>query len=580
MIYRWLLRILPLLFSGLCLMIQAQPIPLPLHRDIAWKYELRNPSLSTPQFSSCLPLLKKISRPDSNEIPTPQWKALGKELIPITIGKLNIGVSPLMNFSAVTSTASNYSFNGFNMSNSGLEASYGLSLTAHTGKNWSAGFRWMHTWSDGFMNNFNYYPTQDFSPSRINYFSYFYLPGHGLNYLRNSQNLYNRSVYESDYIDTWLAFTPKGPFEFILAKGKPFIGDGYRSLILSDNSATYPYFRINTRIGRCQYTNLFASMDNLFGLQNLGAPQPTFNYGGIQYQFTNYSFSPFGNPYIQAPGIQPTRKQMALQMLEVKLTRRWYAGFVEAIIWTSSVAGGPNRWDINYLNPIIFYHPLNFSLNSMGNALIALTSRYEIGKTGRIYGQFIIDDFNTTSLSKGKGFIQNKIAAQLGYRVQRPFGVKGFQFLVETNFARPYTYGNRRQEINYTHSGQALAHPAGANFFEGLLILQYQYKNLTLEYKTVNRIQGLDWNLREHYGSNIFLNESLIYEFAYNNRFLQGGTYRFSDHQIRAAFILSAPSALTAEISYNFTAFHSWSLDVQNQLMLGIKCQLYNYYRD
>jgi hypothetical protein len=40
--------------------------------------------------------------------------------------------------------------------------------------------------------------------------------------------------------------------------GKHFIGDGYRSLLLSDNTFNYPYLRIQTTFGKVQDTNLYA----------------------------------------------------------------------------------------------------------------------------------------------------------------------------------------------------------------------------------------------------------------------------------------------------------------------------------
>ena len=42
-------------------------------------------------------------------------------------------------------------------------------------------------------------------------------------------------------------------FDLELGKGKHFFGDGYRSLLLSDNAVNYPYFTISTQI---QYDSL------------------------------------------------------------------------------------------------------------------------------------------------------------------------------------------------------------------------------------------------------------------------------------------------------------------------------------
>ena len=46
-------------------------------------------------------------------------------------------------------------------------------------------------------------------------------------------------------------------FAVQVGHGKHFIGDGYRSLLLSDNTFNYPFLRIQTTFGKVQYTNLY-----------------------------------------------------------------------------------------------------------------------------------------------------------------------------------------------------------------------------------------------------------------------------------------------------------------------------------
>ncbi|HIA37350.1 MAG TPA: hypothetical protein EYN89_11620 [Flavobacteriales bacterium] len=45
--------------------------------------------------------------------------------------------------------------------------------------------------------------------------------------------------------------------------GKNFIGDGYRSLAISDNAFNYPYLKVTTTFWKFRYTNLFTSFQNL-----------------------------------------------------------------------------------------------------------------------------------------------------------------------------------------------------------------------------------------------------------------------------------------------------------------------------
>jgi hypothetical protein len=52
-------------------------------------------------------------------------------------------------------------------------------------------------------------------------------------------------------------------FDFMCAHDKNFIGDGYRSLLLSDNSFQYPFFRFSMKFWRFKYTVYYAMMQNL-----------------------------------------------------------------------------------------------------------------------------------------------------------------------------------------------------------------------------------------------------------------------------------------------------------------------------
>ena len=57
--------------------------------------------------------------------------------------------------------------------------------------------------------------------------------------------------------------TPNKHFNFQFGTGKNFIGDGYRSLFLSDVASPYPYFKINTSFWKIKYTNLWMSMQDV-----------------------------------------------------------------------------------------------------------------------------------------------------------------------------------------------------------------------------------------------------------------------------------------------------------------------------
>jgi hypothetical protein len=65
-----------------------------------------------------------------------------------------------------------------------------------------------------------------------------------------------------DYPTTtgYLSYTPSKYFNLQLGHGKTFLGDGYRSLLMSDNATSYPYFKLNTTFWKLKYTNTWMSL--------------------------------------------------------------------------------------------------------------------------------------------------------------------------------------------------------------------------------------------------------------------------------------------------------------------------------
>ena len=74
------------------------------------------------------------------------------------------------------------------------------------------------------------------------------VPGQGFanRFKTNGRDFTNASAY--------LAYRPVKWFDATLGYGKNFIGDGYRSMMLSDNAANYPYLKLKAEFWRIQYT--------------------------------------------------------------------------------------------------------------------------------------------------------------------------------------------------------------------------------------------------------------------------------------------------------------------------------------
>lgn len=245
-----------------------------------------------------------------------------------------------------------------------------------------------------------------------------------------------------------------------LAHDRNFIGNGYRSLILSDYSAPYFFVKLNTRIWKFNYQNLFAELTARRSLSGLDSLFP--------------------------------KKYLALHHLSFDVTRNFNVGVFEA-----EVSGGPGRGlELQYLNPLIFYRAVEQQVGSKDNALLGLDFKWNIKHRGQLYGQVVLDEFKLSEIRSGNGWWANKQAVQLGGKLLNVAGVSNLDLQVEFNFIRPYTYQHTSAYTDYQHYQQPLAHPMGANLTEILGVLSYQpLLRLMLVGKAFYTVQGLDYGL-------------------------------------------------------------------------------------
>ncbi len=66
--------------------------------------------------------------------------------------------------------------------------------------------------------------------------------------------------YDYPLAEGYLSYSPGKYFNIQFGHGKNFIGDGYRSLLMSDNASPYPYFKLNTTFWKLKYTNTWMSL--------------------------------------------------------------------------------------------------------------------------------------------------------------------------------------------------------------------------------------------------------------------------------------------------------------------------------
>lgn len=351
-----------------------------------------------------------------------------------------------------------------------------------------------------------------------------------------------------------ISYTPSKYFNFQLGHGKTFLGDGYRSLLMSDNASPYPFFRINTTFWKLKYTNTWMSLRDV-------------------------------RPEVTADGSFRT-KFMANHYLSYNVTKRLNIGLFESVIWENDNDRG---FDFNYVNPVIFYRAIEFSTGSRGgNALIGLAAKYKFTDRINAYGQLIIDEFSSSDVFGGEGSYKNKTGYQLGAKYYDAFGLKDLYLQAEYNRVRPYTYSHNTIVLNYGHNNQSLAHTLGANFSEFVAIARYNYGRIFADAKVIVAKRGLEFNTPEDgffYGGSIYGTEDdRISDLG--NELGQGNTTDFFHAEVQAGYIINPATNLKLYGSFIFRDF-SPEVDTatvfNNQttwVNFGLRTDLFNWYYD
>ncbi len=273
-------------------------------------------------------------------------------------------------------------------------------------------------------------------------------------------------------------FSPRGYVTFGITKhiglqfgfDRNFIGNGYRSLILSDFGNAYTFLKFNTKVWKIHYTNIFAQM--------------TARYTGINERYD--------------------RKFMALHHFSLNLGRNVNIGISETVFFGGKSDFQEPTFEISYLNPIIFYRALEHQLGSPDNVSIAMDFKWNFLNHFSLYGQVMFDEFLLEEIRAQNGWWANKYAFQLGGKYVNVGGVSNLDLQLEANVVRPFTYTHIDDYRSYTHYNQPLAHPLGANFSEFIGILRYQpIPRLEIRAKGIFAQKGLDVDRVDNNGGDI-----------------------------------------------------------------------------
>ncbi|WP_091136606.1 energy transducer TonB [Flavobacterium anhuiense] len=366
---------------------------------------------------------------------------------------------------------------------------------------------------------------------------------------------FKTDAYDFPLAEANITFAPGKIFDFQLGYGRNFIGDGYRSLLESDGTSPYPYFKLNTKFWKIKYTNTYMWMKDV-------------------------------RPEVTAEKTYAT-KFMANHYLSWNVSNRVNLGFFESVVWTNTNNRG---FDANFVNPIIFYRAVEFGSSSKsGNALLGITGKYKWNNSINLYSQFLIDEFSVSDVGAGNQSWKNKFGFQFGAKYFNAFNVKDLLVQVEYNRVRPYVYSHSAVITNYGHNNQSVGHQWGGNFKELIAIARYHKGRWLADAKLTVGTRGLDFDTTTdsyNYGGNIYKSYDVKRPYDTGVKIGQGNKTNVFIADIQGGYLINPMTNLklfgsliyrnfdpTQETATTFKQSTTW-------FSIGLRSDIFNWYFD
>lgn len=343
----------------------------------------------------------------------------------------------------------------------------------------------------------------DYVTGRITQFGA--VPGAGF-YKKYTSTIFNiRNGYDYNIATAYIGFKAGKHVRFQFGHGQQFIGNGYRSLILSDFGTNSLFLKVNYRFGRWEYQNLFMEL------------------------------SPYSANFNPVAGDDLLQKKYAtLHYVSFKATPKLTFGLMEGTMLRNSEAF---KWQ--YMNPIAGYR----SVEGTHKTLLGINAQWDVFHKVRLYSQMILD--GQEQRPSEKAWWGNRYALQTGVKYFNALGVNHLDIQLEYNLARPYMYADSTLSGSWTHYRHPLAHPLGGNFRELIGCIRYQPARRWLLHARVLYMDTGDDIPGVSQGSNVLLSTNL-----------RGG----DTHQTIGQGIAAKTLLIRAEASYMI--FHNCFLDI------------------
>ena len=124
------------------------------------------------------------------------------------------------------------------------------------------------------------------------------------------------------------------------------------------------------------------------------------------------------------------KKYAAFHHLSIAVTHWLNLGLYEGVIFDRE-----DGFELQYLNPIVFYRSIEQELGSADNAIVGFDFKANIVRRISIYGQMVFDEFNFTHIRARDGWWANKFAVQTGVKYIDVAEISNFDLQLE-NYIR------------------------------------------------------------------------------------------------------------------------------------------------
>jgi hypothetical protein len=260
-------------------------------------------------------------------------------------------------------------------------------------------------------------------------------------------------AYDYAYSVGSVSYQMNKNLRFDVGNNQHFIGSGYRSILLSDNTYGTPSLRVNWKINpKWTYQVLLRRNQNLYRKPLTKAVE------------ASYESKFFGATYLT---FKP-RENIAISLFTAGNQLRG-----------DSITKRGFEWQM--LTPIpLFQNDVLFGNSAKFNGISGLNLDFAL-KNVRLYGQLAIDEYNKKYL----------FAGQLGVHFFKILKVKNLNAQLETNLVPENFYAANNPKLSYSNYNLPTAHAKGNNFKEIVVRLNYEYKRLFINSKTINYVSKL-----------------------------------------------------------------------------------------